>query len=228
MANEKLVLWFVCALLCTLSGASLCAASFDRYQIIVDRKPFGDPPPPPKRAEREPLRQQDSFAKTLRMSTMIELDDGLVKIGLVDLKTKESFFLKEGGEAERDISLVQANYEEEEVVLRKGEEMAILKLADDAFETIAATDKRLQTREERKRRRSSRRARRAAAAEQVKAEAKVAAQPLKGDAWDHLQDYAEEVIRQGLPPLPIPLTVEQDDRLVEEGFLPPLEELPDE
>ena len=30
-----------------------------------------------------------------------------------------------------------------------------------------------------------------------------------------------EVIRQGLPPLPIPLTPEQDSQLVKEGVLPP-------
>jgi hypothetical protein len=37
----------------------------------------------------------------------------------------------------------------------------------------------------------------------------------------HLQEYQMEVIRQGLPPLPIPLTPEMDKQLVTEGFLPP-------
>jgi len=32
-----------------------------------------------------------------------------------------------------------------------------------------------------------------------------------------------EVIRQGLPPLPIPLTPEMDAQLVSEGVLPPME-----
>jgi hypothetical protein len=36
----------------------------------------------------------------------------------------------------------------------------------------------------------------------------------------HLQDYNMEIIRKGLPPLPIPLTPEQDRQLVEEGILP--------
>ena len=30
-----------------------------------------------------------------------------------------------------------------------------------------------------------------------------------------------EVIRKGMPPLPIPLTKEMDDQLVAEGILPP-------
>ena len=38
---------------------------------------------------------------------------------------------------------------------------------------------------------------------------------------EHLYNYQMEVIRQGLPPLPIPLTPEQDAQLVAEGYLPP-------
>ena len=37
----------------------------------------------------------------------------------------------------------------------------------------------------------------------------------------NLQDYQMEVIRSGMPPLPIPLTQEMDDQLVSEGVLPP-------
>ncbi len=37
-----------------------------------------------------------------------------------------------------------------------------------------------------------------------------------------LQDYQMETIRQGLPPLPLPLTKEMDDQLVKEGRLPPV------
>ncbi|MDZ8119602.1 hypothetical protein [Pontiella agarivorans] len=38
---------------------------------------------------------------------------------------------------------------------------------------------------------------------------------------ENLRQYQMEVIRQGMPPLPIPLTQEMDDQLVEEGILPP-------
>ena len=40
----------------------------------------------------------------------------------------------------------------------------------------------------------------------------------------HLQDYQMEVIRQGLPPLPVQLTPDRDAQLVSEGFLPELDE----
>ena len=39
----------------------------------------------------------------------------------------------------------------------------------------------------------------------------------------NLQEYQMEVIRQGMPPLPIPLTQEMDDQLVAEGVLDPME-----
>jgi hypothetical protein len=38
-----------------------------------------------------------------------------------------------------------------------------------------------------------------------------------------LREYQMEVLRQGMPPLPVQLTPEQDDQLVQEGVLPPLE-----
>lgn len=38
---------------------------------------------------------------------------------------------------------------------------------------------------------------------------------------ENLRQYQMEVIRSGKPPLPIPLTQEMDDRLVQEGILPP-------
>ena len=40
----------------------------------------------------------------------------------------------------------------------------------------------------------------------------------------HLQNYQMEVIRQGLPPLPVQLSPERDAQLVEEGFLPAVDE----
>lgn len=41
-----------------------------------------------------------------------------------------------------------------------------------------------------------------------------------------LEQYQMDLIRQGITPLPIPLTKEMDDQLVKEGFLPPTEGQP--
>ena len=40
----------------------------------------------------------------------------------------------------------------------------------------------------------------------------------------HLNEYQMEVIRQGMPPLPVQLSPDRDAQLVAEGFLPPVDE----
>lgn len=48
---------------------------------------------------------------------------------------------------------------------------------------------------------------------------------LSGEALEkHLQEYQMQLIRQGQPPLPIPLTPDMDNQLVNEGILPPQEQ----
>ncbi len=46
-------------------------------------------------------------------------------------------------------------------------------------------------------------------------------QRQQAEVQRQLQDYQMEVIREGLPPLPVELTPEMDDQLVFEGVLPP-------
>ncbi len=47
--------------------------------------------------------------------------------------------------------------------------------------------------------------------------------PRREEIRRNLQDYQMEVVRKGMPPLPVPLTPEMDDQLVAEGILPPTE-----
>jgi hypothetical protein len=48
--------------------------------------------------------------------------------------------------------------------------------------------------------------------------------PLQGTEMEHqLQEYQMQAIREGREPLPIPLTPEIDQQLVNEGVLPPAE-----
>lgn len=44
----------------------------------------------------------------------------------------------------------------------------------------------------------------------------------EAEIQQHLQSYQKELIKQGLPPLPIPLTAKTDAELVQEGVLPPI------
>lgn len=192
--------------------------SFDRYQVILNRKPFGNPPPEAAMT-KPPLPAPDSFAKSLRLSMIVETDDGDVRIGFVDNRTSRSYSLIPG-EAQDGIELISASFEDEEAIIKNGEEMALLKLASGTFEEIAPQDQT--ARIEAARNRPSYQERRRQRMEQQKQEEKVPEPKFTGEELTkHLYEYQMEIIRQGLPPLPIPLSQEQDDQLVREGYLPP-------
>lgn len=210
-----------------IAGIVSCSAwadvpPFERYQVILTRKPFGAPPPP-QTVEAPPKPQADSFAKSLRLSMIVEKEDGDMRVGFVDNRTGKSYMMI-AGEAQDGIELISASFEDEEAILRNGEEMALLKLASGSFEEIAPSDQ--QAKIEQARNRPSYAERRRARMEQQQREQEQQTKPVEPkytgeELTKHLYEYQMEVIRQGLPPLPIPLTPEQDDQLVAEGYLPP-------
>lgn len=213
-----ILFWVVMGLQAPFVSASI--PGFDRYQVILDRKPFGDPPPPS--AEPPPQRvipPEQSFARTLRLSALYEVEGGELSVGLVNSVGNESFVLRVG-ESHNGIELVSASYEDEEAVLRRGSEMAIIKLADGNIEAITQEQHRERVQQRQTSYEDRRRARREA---MERRRAQPPPEPeLTGEALEqHLRDYQMEVIRQGLPPLPIPLTPEMDQQLVDEGVLPP-------
>lgn len=205
----------------SLSGSVASVPGFDRYQVILDRKPFGDPPPPPAapRPTPPPVSPHQSFARTIRLTALLETEEGELRVGFVNSQNNDSFFLHVG-ESHDGIELVSASYAEEEAVLRRGSEMAVVSFNTGNIEAITQ-----QQHSERVRARQTsyeeRRRARQEAAEQRRREPPP--EPVfTGEALQqHLQEYQMEVIRQGLPPLPIPLTPEMDDQLVREGLLPP-------
>ncbi len=204
----------------TLSAGWAAAPSFDRYRIILDRKPFGDPPAEPTTRPPVVVSPDQSFARTIRLSALYEVEGGQLRVGLVNSRNNDSFFLSVG-ESYDGIELVSASFEEEEAVLRSGAEMAIIKLKDGTVEPITP-----QQHDERARTRQSsyedRRRARQEALERRRAEPPPEPRLTGEELEQHLKEYQMEVIRQGLPPLPIPLTEEMDRQLVEEGILPPM------
>ncbi len=191
---------------------------FARYQVILDRKPFGTAPPPEDMSNK-PIPLSESFAKNLRMSALLEVEGGGVRIGLIDTQSGKNFFLGIG-ESEEGIELISASYKDEEAVIRKGAEMAVLKLQSGEFQPLnpAQQQARLNAPQPPPGTYAERRA-----ARMQQRQPEPPAEPVyKGAELEkHLRDYQMEVIRQGLPPLPIPLTPEMDKQLVDEGVLPP-------
>lgn len=193
--------------------------SFDRYQVILDRKPFGALPPP--EVNLPPTPAPDSFAKNLRLTMIIEPDDGPKKIGFIDGRTNRSYTLAEGESAD-GIEVVSADFVNEQAILKQGSEMALIKFSSG--EAVAISPDQAQNRPAPQPAGQDYVARRQMRRQQEQPQPPP--EPVKpkytgAELEKHLYEYQMEVIRQGLPPLPIPLTPEQDAQLVREGVLPP-------
>ncbi|HNX52734.1 MAG TPA: hypothetical protein PLD51_07420 [Pontiellaceae bacterium] len=204
-------------ILSLLSSAALCMADdegFKRYQLILDKPPFGQAPP---EAEVVQVAASQSFARNLRLSMLFEGPDGTTRAGIVDNTTKKSYILRVG-EPQDGLEVVEADVKTSEAMLRKGNEVALFKLEAGAGEPISKS--------EQSSRQSSSAERRRALLQKVE-ERRTQAEPppepkLSGEALKkHLENVQMDAIRNGLPPLPLPLTPEMDAQLVKEGVLPP-------
>ena len=191
---------------------------FSKYQVILDRKPFGVAPPIEVAAPV--FTPENSFAKTLRMCALLEDDNG-IRIGLIDQSNNKNFFLSIG-QTEEGVELVSASYEEEEAVIRKGAEMAVIKLQSGEIQPLSPAEQQARLNAPAGRRPSY--AERRMMRQQQRAAEPPPQPKYTGEELEkHLNEYQMEVIRQGLPPLPIPLTPEMDQQLVNEGVLPPVQ-----
>lgn len=203
--------------------AAATSVSFDRYQVILDRKPFGElvapvalPPPPPPPNE---------IPKNYRLCSIVKQDDGSIRVGVIDLRSQKGLTLIPGGPAEGGLQVNRASYEDETAELQLGSEIQLLNLKAGTATPIShggqpaaaappgAPPMPSPTSYADRRRERLLQTHEPAAAPQPK----YTGQALQ----DHLRKYNMEVIRQGLPPLPIPLNKEDDDQLVKEGILPP-------
>lgn len=97
---------------------------FDRYRVILDRRPFGEIiPAEPASATSAPT---ESLTKELVMRAIIDDDNGL-RVGFLDKKSKKMFYLGVG-EKNEGYELISVHYDNEEAVLRKGTETTIFTL----------------------------------------------------------------------------------------------------
>ena len=218
-----------------------------RYTVILDRKPFGEPlpePVTPPKSTAPPKRKGPPFTSRLQMCAITESDAG-IRVGIVNNGSKppKSYYMSPG-DTEDGIELVDADYERGGALLRKGEEEHWVYIgghSTDAADVPAPGNSRRQapsavpppTSRSRPTRMSfAERLRRRREAlqrqkDQQQAQEQAQAQPAKLEGKElekHLQEYQMELIRQGKPPLPIPLTPEMDEQLVNEGVLPPTDD----
>jgi len=234
---------FVC--LATFHAVDMQAAGvqtydFSRYSVILERRPFGEPPPEPSSTNgpAAPLIPYQAF-KDIRLVLVTKTPGFGVRVGLVDLASKKQYFLPVGG-AEDGLTVVDADYEKGCALVRKGAEECWIdmngQINGPSSKPAASTGvtvpvevtvtapgatggltrvsyvERLRLRRE---------AREARLMKQLEESKKISPEELE----QQLKEYQMEIIRSGeAPPLPIPLTKEMDDQLVQEGVLPPLDE----
>ena len=97
----------------------------DRYQVILDRMPFGRAPiaaavdPATQAKTAEDAKKQDQLAKQIRLCAVIRVDDGIAA-GFIDSADKppRQYFLKTG-QTEGVYTLVSASIEKEEATIER-------------------------------------------------------------------------------------------------------------
>ena len=216
--------WYLgmCLTLVGTAAAVAPSAGFDRYQIILDRKPFSAAGG--ANAAATATVPAETFAKGLRMSALLDLPSGF-RVGLIGTAlTNQSFFLGVGEKSDDGIELVSVNYEAEEALLRKGTEEVVLKLTPTATNAAAIARAALSPPNQPS---ADPFAERRAYWERRRVERGSndpggwPPRPSAERLQQRLQEYQMRAIRSGMPALPVPLTPEMDAQLVREGVLPP-------
>ena len=201
----------------------------DKYQIIIDRQPFGrelispEPSVSTMKSEAEAIAAAKSAEKELRLCFIFETTKGLIRAGFQNkiVKAGEPKSIMLGvGDTFKGMKLVDVNIQESTATLDRNGVMIMFSLNKSAKNTLG-NSKTTSTRKFNSGFRSSN-----SNNKEIKKEVNVKLtvqqqEQRKQEIQESLRQYQMDVIRAGLPPLPVPLTKQMDDQLVAEGVLPP-------
>lgn len=114
---------FVVVALSLAASSALARMAFSRYEVILDRMPFGEVKAPVVAAKPvEPAQPppEKSFVRNLKLCALKQVGSG-VKVGFFDKKTKpqKNYFLYVGQTSDDGIEVVDADFEEEKALLRQ-------------------------------------------------------------------------------------------------------------
>jgi hypothetical protein len=234
------------AVLGIMLWAGLCHAqdaateySRERYDVIVERSPFGaDPLSGTEVADKEAAATLKTLEKELRLCFLLEDQSGEVRAGFQNIKAKpgepKSIMLM-AGESFRAMKLLEIDIENSTATLQYQGKPLTFELSKTTAANRPAAKKPEPAKQPQRRFGGGFR-RRTPPAEQE--QAVLQPQPAvpqespeemarrREEVRKNLEEYQMEIIRSGMPPLPIPLTDEMDAQLVEEGVLPPVESEP--
>ena len=201
----------------------------DKYQIIIDRQPFGrelispEPSVSSIKIEAEAIAAAKAAEKELRLCFIFETTKGLIRAGFQNkiVKAGEPKSIMLGvGDTFKGMKLVDVNIQESTATLDRNGVMIMFSLNKSAKNTLG-NSKTTSTRKFNSGFRSSN-----TNDKEIKKEVNVKLtvqqqEQRKQEIQESLRQYQMDVIRAGLPPLPVPLTKQMDDQLVAEGVLPP-------
>jgi hypothetical protein len=201
-----------------------------RYDLIVERSPFGeDAVDADKLAQQQEMADQQAaikaaqaLAKELRLCFLLESDAGEVKAGFQNLKAKPGDprnIMLMVGDNYRGMKLKSIDLENATAELDHGGKPILFELTKAPVAVQAAPKTPAQPQ-----RRFGGGFRREQPQEPKQEQPKLSPEEQarqREETRENLRQYQMEVIRAGMPPLPIPLTKEMDDQLVAEGILPP-------
>jgi len=203
---------------------------FSRYQVILDKKSFGVPPvapPPPQPAPPPP--PGPGWVNDFRMTMLVRQDDGNFRVGIMNAKSNEAFTLSSRNPvpvgADR-IQYVSVDYDKKQVTLSKSGDVQTLALDTNPVPARPPVAARPPAPTMSGRPGSPRVVSGGRRTDLPPPPAPQNPRLTGAELEKHLQDYQMQVLREGLPPLPVQLTPENDAALVNEGVLDPLEPAP--
>jgi hypothetical protein len=211
------------------SGLTASAADYerDRYDVITERSPFGEDLMLAQEAAQDAKDAAAAAAtakqmeKELRLCYLLEAESGEIRAGFQNLKARpgqpQSIMLMVG-ESHNGMKLSDIDIENNSATLSLNGKPVTFELTKSAAPAPAAkvaaqparrfgTGFRPKPPEQPKE-----------PEPQLSPEEQAA---NREEIRENLRQYQMEVIRSGMPPLPIPLTKDMDDQLVAEGILPP-------
>jgi len=225
MRNVNVIFYlFACAM-----TAMAADYSRERYDVIVDRSPFGEDSTlltadelQDQKAAALAAATAERMEKEMRLCYLLETESGEIRAGFQNLKAQKG--------------------DPKSVMLMVGESYNGMKLSDVDLMNSSATLMLNGSRVTFELRKAAPPPKKAAPAAPAQPQRRFGGgfrrtEPPKKppepelspeeqarkreEVRENLRQYQMEVIRSGMPPLPIPLTQEMDDQLVAEGVLPP-------
>jgi hypothetical protein len=202
-------------------AAGLCHAqetdteySRERYEVIIDRSPFGaDPLAGSVVTDQAAAATLKTLEKELRLCFLLKSQTGDVRAGFQNI-------------------LLEVDIENSTATLQYQGKPLTFELTKGTAATKAAAKKPSPPTQPQRRfgggfRRNTPPAEQAQPTPppqpKVPQESPEEQARRQAEVRENLQQYQMEVIRSGMPPLPIALTEEMDNQLVAEGVLPPVE-----